>query len=164
MADSVFNVIIEKCYFAPYDLAYSREIFYNKLQLYRIVKIIWQLQVKVYLPIALNEMKTSRIHTHTGERFTMYYYSSGENKLGWADTDITSGLEILLEDAVYVLIQSLLLQSTYSFCVFVLEEPKLKQLWDTLHCYLLVLYFWCLFAGSWDACTDCLRLFKFFIC
>lgn len=44
----------------------------------------------------------------------VYYYSSGENKLGWADTEIMSGLEILPEDAAYVLIQSLLQQHTYS--------------------------------------------------
>lgn len=67
MAHSASNVIIEKCCFAPYDLAYSREIFYNKLQFYCIVKIIWQLQVKIYLLIALNEMKSSQINTHRGE-------------------------------------------------------------------------------------------------
>lgn len=34
MADSVFNVVTEKWYFAPYDLAYSRKIFYNIIQFY----------------------------------------------------------------------------------------------------------------------------------
>lgn len=40
MAHSAFNVITEKWSFAPYDLAYSRDIFYNKLLFYCIVKII----------------------------------------------------------------------------------------------------------------------------
>ena len=104
MVDSAFNVIIEKWCFAPDDLAYSREIFYIKLQFYCTVKIIWQLQVKVYMLIALNETKSNQIHTHMGERFIVYYYSSGENKLGWAYAEMMSGLEILPEDAVYVLI------------------------------------------------------------
>lgn len=67
MADSAFHVIIEKRCFAPYDLACSREIFYNKPQFYCIVKIIWWLQVKVYLLIALNETKTSHSYTYRGK-------------------------------------------------------------------------------------------------
>lgn len=49
----------------------------------------------------------------------MCYYSSGGDKLGWADKEVLSGLEILPEDTVYVLIPSLLLQSTYCFDLWV---------------------------------------------
>lgn len=59
-----------------------------------------------------------------GERFIMYYYSSGENKLGRADTDIMSGLEILPEDAVYVLIQSLLCRTHTPFVFLFLKNPR----------------------------------------
>lgn len=68
-AGSAFDVLTEEWSFAPYDLAYSREIFYKKIQFYCIVNIIWQLQVKESSLIALNETKHSQIHTYThGEK------------------------------------------------------------------------------------------------
>lgn len=55
--------------FAPHDLASSRGIFYEKIQFYCIVNIIWQLQVKVSSLIAWKETKSSQIQTHThGEK------------------------------------------------------------------------------------------------
>lgn len=149
MADSAFKVIIEKWWFAPYDLAHSREVFYNKLHFYCIV--IWQLWVKVYLLIALNETKPSQIHTHRGEIFIMYYYSCGENKLGWADAEIVSGLEILPEDAVYIRIQSLLLQSTYSldlwFCSWRTQAQAILRYFALLLTCFALLMFVCMQLG-----------------
>lgn len=139
-AGSAFDVLTEKWSFVPYDLAYSREIFYKKIQFYCIVNIIWQLKVKVSSLIALNETKHSQIHTYMGKRFIMCSYSSGENS-----TEIISELKALPEDAVSVLIQSLLLQSMFSlqlwFCSWRTQAQAILRYFALLlKCFAVLLF------------------------
>lgn len=143
---------------APWDFL-KRDI-YKKIQLYCIVNIIWQFQVKVCSLTALNETKSSQnSHINTwGKDSSWVTPAQGKTAqkfcLNWGPSQKMFSSKAFSCRAC----------SPYNRA-FVLEEPKPKQFGDTLHCYLNVLHFCCLFAGSWDALADLLRLFKsFFIC
>lgn len=163
-AGSAFDDLTEMWSFALYDLASSRGIFYKKIQFYCTVNTIWQSQVKASSLIAWKETKSSQIHTHPhGEKIhhvlPELWGKQHRNRV-WAG-DITRRCRLCSHPKPSPAELVLLTIN----CAFVLEEPKLKQFGDPLHCCSNVLHLCCLFAGSWDAHADSLRLLKFcFIC